>query len=72
VETNPSVQIMETSIGATWCWSKRRLIRGGRGDVQNSWEVGRMICKGTFANHPSHLLWALLWINTVWLRLKFP
>jgi hypothetical protein len=26
------------------------------GDLQNSWEVGEMICKGVFANHFSHLL----------------
>jgi hypothetical protein len=29
---------------------------GGKGDLQNSWEVGVMICKGDFANHSSHLL----------------
>jgi hypothetical protein len=30
---------------------------GGRGDLQNSWEVGGgVICKGDFANHSSHLL----------------
>jgi hypothetical protein len=35
-------------------------MEGGRGDVQNSWEVGGMIYKRTFTNHPSHLPWALL------------
>jgi hypothetical protein len=31
--------------------------RWGRGgDLQNSWEMGGMICKGAFANHSSHLL----------------
>jgi hypothetical protein len=29
-------------------------MRGGRGDLQISWEVGGMICKGDFANHSSH------------------
>jgi hypothetical protein len=29
---------------------------GRRGDLQNSWEVGGVICKGDFANHSSHLL----------------
>jgi hypothetical protein len=57
VETNPSVQTTETSIWTTRCWTKGRLMEGGRGDVQNWWEVGGMICKCTFANHPSHLPW---------------
>jgi hypothetical protein len=35
------------------------LMGGGMGDLQNSWEVGGVICKGDFANHSSHLLWAL-------------
>jgi hypothetical protein len=35
---------------------KGELMRGGRGDLQNSWEMGGMICKGAFANHSSHLL----------------
>jgi hypothetical protein len=35
---------------------KGELMRDERGDLQNSWEVGGMICKGTFANHSSHLL----------------
>jgi hypothetical protein len=30
-------------------------MRGGRGDLQNSWEVGGMICKCAFANHSSQL-----------------
>jgi hypothetical protein len=28
---------------------------GGRGDLQDSWEVGGVICEGDFANHPFHL-----------------
>jgi hypothetical protein len=36
--------------------SKGELMGGGRGDLENSWEVGGVICKGDFANHSSHLL----------------
>jgi hypothetical protein len=31
-------------------------MRGGRSDLQNSWEVGEVIYKGAFANYSSHLL----------------
>jgi hypothetical protein len=56
VETNPSVQTMETLIWTTRCWSKGGLMRGGRGDLQ------KCICQSSlpplmsFAHLPSHLL----------------
>jgi hypothetical protein len=28
---------------------------GGKGDFENSWEVGRVICKRAFTNNSSHL-----------------
>jgi hypothetical protein len=40
--------------------SRRKLMGGGRRDLQNSWEVGGVICKGVFANHSSHLLLSAL------------
>jgi hypothetical protein len=55
VETNLSMQTMKTSIWVTRCWSNGDLMGGGRGGLQNSWEVGGVICKGDFANHPFHL-----------------
>jgi hypothetical protein len=30
-------------------------VGGGRGDLQNSWEVGGVICKGDLANHSAPL-----------------
>jgi hypothetical protein len=56
VETNLFVQTMETLIEVTRSWSKGELMRGGRSDLQNSWEVGEVIYKGAFANYSSHLL----------------
>jgi hypothetical protein len=47
-KTNLSVQTMKTSTWTTRCWS-----RGHSG------EVGGVIYKNVFANHPSHLPWAL-------------
>jgi hypothetical protein len=72
VETNLSMQIMETSIWVTRYWSNGDLMGGGRGDLQNH------ICKShlpplmNFVNHSFHLPWDLRWINIVWLTLKFP
>jgi hypothetical protein len=51
------MQTMKTSIWVTRSWSKGELMGGGRRDLQSSWEVGGVICKGDFANHSSHLLW---------------
>jgi hypothetical protein len=59
VETNISVQTMKTSIYATRSWFNWELMRGGRGDLQISKEVGEVICKGAFEIYSSHLLWML-------------
>jgi hypothetical protein len=72
VETNLSMQTMETSIWVTRCWSNGAPRGGGRSDLQNHLCKSRLTPPMNFANNPFHLSRALPWIKIEWLRLKFP